>query len=159
MSKIKEFLDRLDQQPLAVDGGRTLSQQQGVEAVFYAMYGGRGSGPGSDALTAAIFDGDGAGMLQLADAADRRNRDGSYGQLIYAFPAIRCLDSQDDSVRAAAKKLAVDSRRAPILGRLNGPDLAFPMAGQVCAQTTRSRWERSSTDRGHRYHRRSGHPL
>src|SRR4029453_2225091 len=76
LSKIKEFLDRLDQQPLAVDGGRTLSQQQGVEAVFYAMYGGRGGWPDlRDALTAAIFDGDGNEMLQLADASDRRDRD------------------------------------------------------------------------------------
>jgi pimeloyl-ACP methyl ester carboxylesterase len=124
LSKIKEFLDRLDQQPLEVAGGRTLSQQQGVEAVFYSMYGGRGSWPElRDALTAAIFDGDGAGLLLLADASDRRNRDGTYGQLNYAFPAIRCLDSQDDSVRAAEKRLAEESRRAPILGRLNGPDL------------------------------------
>jgi pimeloyl-ACP methyl ester carboxylesterase len=128
LSKIKEFLDRLDQQPLTVADGRTLSQQQGVEAVFYAMYGGTNSWPGfQDALTAAIFDGDGAGMLQLADAADRRNRDGTYGQLMYAFPAIRCLDSQDDSVRAAAKRLAEDTREAPILGRLNGPDLVCPL--------------------------------
>ena len=128
LSKIKDFLDRLDQQPLAVDGGRTLSQQQGVEAVFYSMYGGRGSWPElRDALTAAIFDGDGAGLLQLADASDRRDRDGTYGQLNYAFPAIRCLDSQDDSVRAAEKRLAEESRRAPILGRLNGPDLACPL--------------------------------
>jgi pimeloyl-ACP methyl ester carboxylesterase len=128
LSKIKEFLDRLDQQPLAVDGGRTLSQQQGVEAVFYAMYGGRGSWPDlRDALTAAIFDGDGTGMLQLADASDRRDRDGTYGQLMYAFPAIRCLDSRGDSVRAAEKKLAEESRRAPTLGRLNGPDLVCPL--------------------------------
>ncbi|HJY45031.1 MAG TPA: alpha/beta hydrolase [Propionibacteriaceae bacterium] len=128
LAKIKEFLDRLDQEPLAVDGGRTLSQQQGVEAVMYAMYGGMNSWPGlRDALTAAIFDEDGAGLLQLADAADRRNRDGSYGQLMFAFPAIRCLDSQDNSVRAAAKKLAEDAKEAPILGRLNGPDLACPL--------------------------------
>ena len=126
--KIKEFLDRLDQQPLAAADGRTLSQQQGVEAAFYAMYGGTNSWPGfRDALTAAIFDGDGGGMLQLADAADRRNRDGTYGQLMYAFPAIRCLDSQEDSVRSAAKRLAEDTREAPILGRLNGPDLVCPL--------------------------------
>jgi pimeloyl-ACP methyl ester carboxylesterase len=128
LSKVKEFLDRLDQQPLAVAGGRTLSQQQGVEAVFYSMYGGRGSWPElRDALTAAIFDGDGAGLMQLADASDRRDRDGNYGQLNYAFPAIRCLDSQDDSVRAAEKRLAEETRRAPILGRLNGPDFACPL--------------------------------
>jgi pimeloyl-ACP methyl ester carboxylesterase len=128
LSTIKEFLDRLDQQPLDVADGRTLSQQQGVEAVFYAMYGGMNSWPGlRDALTAAIFDGDGSGMLQLADAAERRDRDGTYGQLMYAFPAIRCLDSQENSVRAAEKRLAEDSRQAPVLGRLNGPDLVCPL--------------------------------
>jgi pimeloyl-ACP methyl ester carboxylesterase len=128
LSKIKQFLDRLDQQPLIVADGRTLSQQQGVEAVFYAMYGGTNSWPGlRDALTAAILDGDGGGMLQLADAADRRDRDGIYGQLMYAFPAIRCLDSQDDSVREAAKRLAKDTEEAPILGQLNGPDLTCPL--------------------------------
>jgi pimeloyl-ACP methyl ester carboxylesterase len=124
LSKIKEFLGQLDQQPLAGADGRTLSQQQGVEAVFYAMYGGTTSWPGlRDALTAAIFDGDGGMLLQLADAADRRERDGTYGQLMYAFPAIRCLDSQENSVRAAAKRLTEDSKQAPILGQLNGPDL------------------------------------
>lgn len=128
LSKIKEFLDRLDQQPLDSSGGRTLSQQQGVEAVFYAMYGGTSSWPRlRDALNAAIFDGDAAGLLELADASARRDRDGSYGQLNYAFPAIRCLDSQDDSVRAAEKRLAEESKSAPTLGRLNGPDLVCPL--------------------------------
>ncbi|HEX5908651.1 MAG TPA: alpha/beta hydrolase [Propionibacteriaceae bacterium] len=128
LSKIKEFLDRLDQQPLDTSGGRTLSQQQGVEAVFYAMYGGMSSWPRlRDALNAAILDGDAAGLLELADASARRDRDGSYGQLNYAFPAIRCLDSQDDSVRAAEKRLAEESKDAPILGRLNGPDLVCPL--------------------------------
>jgi pimeloyl-ACP methyl ester carboxylesterase len=128
LSKIKEFLGRLDQEPLAAADGRTLSQQQGVEAVFYAMYGGTNSWPGlRDALTTAIFDGDGGTLLQLADAADRRERDGTYGQLMYAFPAIRCLDSQENSVRAAEKRLAEDTREAPILGPLNGPDLVCPL--------------------------------
>ena len=128
LSLIKNFLDQLDQQPLAVSGGRTLSQQQAVEAVFYSMYGGTASWPVlRDALAAAMFDDDGSGMLQLADASDRRDRDGSYGQLNYAFPAIRCLDSQDNSVRAAEKRLAQDSRSAPILGPLNGPELVCPL--------------------------------
>jgi pimeloyl-ACP methyl ester carboxylesterase len=80
-----------------------------------------------DALNAAVFDGDAAGLLELADASARRDRDGNYGQLNYAFPAIRCLDSQDDSVRAAEKRLAAESKSAPILGRLNGPDLVCPL--------------------------------
>jgi pimeloyl-ACP methyl ester carboxylesterase len=128
LSKIKEFLDHLDSQPMDISGGRVLSQQQGVEAVFYSMYGGMSSWPTlRDALTSAIFDNDGSGLLQLADASDRRDRDGSYGQLNYAFPAIRCLDSQDDSVKAAEKRLVEDSHRASVLGKLNGPDLACPL--------------------------------
>jgi pimeloyl-ACP methyl ester carboxylesterase len=128
LSKIKEFLDHLDSQPMDVSGGRALSQQQGVEAVFYSMYGGMSSWPAlRDALTAAIFDNDGSGLLQLADASDRRDRDGSYGQLNYAFPAVRCLDSQDDSVKNAEKRLVEDSHSAPVLGELNGPDLACPL--------------------------------
>ena len=128
LSTIKDFLYGLDQQPMPVSGGRTLTQQQGVEAVFYSMYGGTSSWPTlRDALTAAIFDKDGSGLLQLADASDRRDRDGDYGQLNYAFPAIRCLDNQDDSVRGAQKRLAEESRSAPVLGPLNGPDLVCPL--------------------------------
>jgi pimeloyl-ACP methyl ester carboxylesterase len=128
LSTIKEFLVRLDQEPMPVSGGRTLSQQQGVEAVFFSMYGGTSSWPTlRDALVAAIFDKDASGLLRLADASDRRDRDGSYGQLNYAFPAIRCLDSQDNSVRAAQHRLDEDSRSAPVLGPLNGPDLSCPL--------------------------------
>jgi pimeloyl-ACP methyl ester carboxylesterase len=128
LALIKEFLTGLDRQPLEVSGGRMLSQQQGVEAVFYAMYGGTSSWPTlRDALSAAIFDKDGSDLLKLADASDRRDRDGRYGQLNYAFPAIRCLDSQDDSVRKAQQRLAEESRSAPVLGRLNGPDLSCPL--------------------------------
>jgi len=124
---IKDFLDGLDQQPLKA-GDRMLSQQQAVEAVFYSMYGGTASWPMlREALEKAIFDKDGSKMLQLADASDRRNRDGSYGQLNYAFPAIRCLDSTDNSVRLAERRLAQESRSAPILGPLNGPDLVCAM--------------------------------
>jgi pimeloyl-ACP methyl ester carboxylesterase len=128
LATIKDFLDGLDQQPMPASGGRTLSQQQGVEAVFFSMYGGTSSWPTlRDALATAIFDKDAGGLLQLADASDRRDRDGNYGQLNYAFPAIRCLDSQDDSVREAERRLAQESRTAPVLGHLNGPDLSCPL--------------------------------
>ena len=138
---IKNFLDQLDQQPMKASDGRTLSQQQGVEAVFYSMYGGTSSWPMlRDALDEAIFDHDGSKMLQLADASDRRNRDGSYGQLNYAFPAIRCLDSQDNSVRAAEKRLAQESRTGAGVGTVERPRPRLrAMAGQARAQAADSR--------------------
>ena len=53
--------------------------------------------------------------------------DGSYGQLNYSFPAVRCLDSQDDSVREAQQRYRKASDAAPVLGRVNGPDLVCPL--------------------------------
>ena len=128
LSMIKNYLDQLDQHPAAVEGGRALSQQQGVEAVFFTLYGGQqGWQALRDALTPAILDGNAQGLLRLSDVSNRRARDGSYDQLSYAFPAIRCLDSQDDSVRKAQKDLAEASRKAPVLGRLSGADLVCPL--------------------------------
>ena len=78
-------------------------------------------------MTPAIFDGNAQGVLRLSDVSNRRARDGSYDQLSYAFPAIRCLDSPDDSVRRAQKDLAEATRKAPVLGRLSGADLQCPL--------------------------------
>jgi hypothetical protein len=109
-------------------GRRTLSQQQGVEAVLFSLYAGA---PGwsvlNAGLTAAVFSGRGDGLLRLADASNQRNADGTYGQISYAFPAIRCLDSLDRSVRAAQKNLATVAAKAPVLARLAGADLLCPL--------------------------------
>ncbi len=127
LKTIKTFLEQLDQQPLSVEG-RTLSQQQGVDAVFFPMYGGeQGWGALRDAITPAVFDNDGRAMLRLSDAANERSGDGSYGQLNYGFPAIRCLDSPDESVRDAQNRVAEATRKAPILGRLSGADFQCPL--------------------------------
>ncbi len=128
LSTTKNFLDQLDQHPAAVEGGRELSQQQGVDAVFFTLYGGQqGWTALRDALTPAIFDGNAQGLLHLSDVSNHRARDGSYDQISYAFPAIRCLDSPDDSVRRAQKDLAEATRKAPVLGRLSGTDLQCPL--------------------------------
>ena len=127
-STIKNYLDQLDARPATVEGGRTLSQQQGVEAVFFTLYGGQqGWRALRDAMTLAVVDGNAQGMLRIADVSIRRARDGSYEQLGYAFPAIRCLDSPDDSVREAQKDQAAVSRKAPVLGPLSGADLQCPL--------------------------------
>jgi pimeloyl-ACP methyl ester carboxylesterase len=123
LGRIKSYLDQLDQRPVKV-GSRTLTQQQGVEAVFYAMYAGqRGWVQLRDSLVAAIFDNDARGVLALGDRSNFRREDGSYDQIAYSFPAVRCLDSQDTSVRRAEKQYARVSKAAPVLGRLGGFDL------------------------------------
>jgi pimeloyl-ACP methyl ester carboxylesterase len=123
LRRVKSYLDELDQRPVPV-GRRTLTQQQGVEAVYYSMYGGRLSWVRlRDSLVAAIFDGDARGLVALGDLGNFRRDDGSYAQISYSFPAVRCLDSQDDSVREAEKRYDRVSKAAPVLGRLGGADL------------------------------------
>jgi pimeloyl-ACP methyl ester carboxylesterase len=127
LSRIKSYLEQLDQRPAKV-GGRMLSQQQGVEGVFYSMYGGQSSWAQlRDALVAAIFDNDASGLLALGDRSNFRREDGSYVQINYSFPAVRCLDSQDTSVREAEKQYERVAKAAPVLGRLGGADLTCPL--------------------------------
>jgi pimeloyl-ACP methyl ester carboxylesterase len=123
LERVKSYLDQLDQRPVKV-GSRMLTQQQGVDAVQRAMYWGRrGWEQLRDYLVAAIFDDDARGMLALGDRSNFRRDDGNYDQINYSFPAIRCLDSQDDSVREAEKRYNQVSKAAPVLGRLGGADL------------------------------------
>lgn len=124
---IKRFLDGLDSRPLPGAGERALTQQLGVEAVFFSLYGRDSWGALRTALESAIADGKGEGLLRLADLSNRRRDDGSYGQIGNAFPAIRCLDSQENSVRGAQKRLAEAVRDDPVLGSLNGLDLFCPL--------------------------------
>ena len=123
LMRVQTYLQELDQRPLPV-GSRTLTQQLGVKAVFYSMYGGERSWQRLlDALVAAIFDSNGQSLLALGDRSNFRQDDGSYDQLSYSFPAVRCLDSQDDSVREMQRRYARISKAAPVLGRLGGADL------------------------------------
>ena len=123
LRRVKSYLDQLDQRPNKV-GSRMLTQQLGVEAVYRSMYGGRRSWAQlRDSLVAAIFDDNANGVLALADLSNFRRNDGSYRQINYSFPAVRCLDSQDDSVREAQRHYDHVSKAAPVLGRLGGADL------------------------------------
>ncbi len=124
LSTIRGLLEQLDQRPLPVADGRVLTQQLGVEAVIYSLYGGERSWRLlHDALAAAVSDADPSRLMMLADRSTRRFADGSYDQISYSFQAVRCLDSQDASVRAAQRRYAAVSEDAPVLGRVAGPDL------------------------------------
>lgn len=77
------------------------------------------------ALTRAVR-GDGRALRSLADQFNRRNSDGSYGQLNYAFPAIRCLDGRDGGVQGALAGWRADRRDASTFGKYFGPDFTCP---------------------------------
>ena len=65
--------------------------------------------------------------------------DGSYDQISYAFPAIRCLDSQDASVAAAQKRYSrIYTRRRCSAARWCGPDCPLWPVASGAAPSRRS---------------------
>ena len=126
LKEVQALLQRLDAKPLPVPGGRALSQQQGVSGTLNSLYGRADWAPLLKALAAARR-GDGQPLLKLADEGNFRSPDGSYGQINDAFPAVRCQDSRASSVRAAERSARQQAKRAPIIGRLAGPDLICPL--------------------------------
>lgn len=126
LTRVRSLLDGLDGTPLTVPGGRVLTQQLGVSGVLNSLYGRQDWGPLRAGLVAAAA-GDGQPLLALADEGNFRSRDGRYGQINYAFPAIRCLDSRSVSVRTAEREDEREAERAPLLGPLSGVDLTCPL--------------------------------
>ena len=118
---------RLDAAPLTV-GSRELTQQLAVAGVIVVLYANaEGYETLMRALTSAINAGDGRMMLQLADQLNERNARGDYGQINYAFPAVRCLDTRDRGVQGEIALAAEASKKAPTVGPFVGPDLDCPM--------------------------------
>lgn len=112
--------DRLDAKPLDGTGG-TLTQTLAVTGVAAMLYGGSDAWPSIAFLVQSAINGDGRGLLAAADLLNGRNEDGSYGPMIYAFPAIGCRDSTDDGVVDADQQWVADQKKAPIFGKYFGP--------------------------------------
>ena len=127
LAAVKRLLQSLDARPLPAAGERPLTQQLGTQGLLYPLYGGTAGWPPLRAALEAALDGDGRGLLALADAGNERAADGHYAQLAVAFPAIRCRDSQDVSVAQAERAAAALVSKAPVLGPYAGPDLICPL--------------------------------
>lgn len=127
LATVKRVLTDLDAHPLPGAGARVLTQQLGVSGVVTPLYDGT---PGWPPLLTALDQatrGQGAALLALADAGNERGRDGHYGSVATAFPAIRCRDSQAESVADADRRAAGLVAKAPVLGPFNGADVYCPL--------------------------------
>jgi pimeloyl-ACP methyl ester carboxylesterase len=93
-AQLEEFLEELDSTPLEV-GDRELTQALATLGVLASFYSTRSW----ERLRAALadgLDGDGAGLLALADFYSDRNADGTYGDNgLDAFYGIACMDRDD----------------------------------------------------------------
>ncbi|EFL15989.1 protease [Streptomyces sp. C] len=90
--RLKEFFRKVDAQPVpSGDPARPLGEALATTGVIAALYDESAWPQLREALTGAM-DGDGAGLLALADSYYEREADGSYANLMYANAAVNCLD-------------------------------------------------------------------
>lgn len=114
----------LDARPIA-GGGRNLTQSLAVTGVAAVLYGGKAAWPTLVKIVDAAVRGNGVGLLAASDILNDRNRQGHYGTMFYAFPAISCLDTDEDKGVLDADRLwQEDTGKAPIFGRYFGPQYA-----------------------------------
>jgi pimeloyl-ACP methyl ester carboxylesterase len=128
LQAVSELLTRLDSQPIKV-GQRELTQSLALTGVIFPLYGQQDAWDAlRQGLEAVIKQADGSIMLRIADAYLGRSEGGTYDQDVAGNPAIRCLDSQDTSVR---KELAEDAaelrKKDTTLGEFWGSDLICPL--------------------------------
>jgi len=116
-TKVAAFLDGLDKTPLPSGSSRVLTQQLGETAVVAALY----SRTDWVVLRLAFiqaFDGNGAGLLALADAYSGRVNGTYDSSLLQANVTIDCLDAgtAGTSVADVEKQAAAYESVAPIFG-------------------------------------------
>ncbi|WP_432491713.1 alpha/beta hydrolase [Kineococcus gypseus] len=92
VARVRALLAELDRRPLPTDSERPLTQGLAYYGVAYPLYA-RSAWPElTDALRAAL-QGDGSGLLAIADAYAGRREDGGYSDdRITAISAVNCLD-------------------------------------------------------------------
>uniref|UniRef100_A0AAU3I0E8 Alpha/beta hydrolase n=1 Tax=Streptomyces sp. NBC_01393 TaxID=2903851 RepID=A0AAU3I0E8_9ACTN len=91
---LKTFFQQLDKEPIPTGDpdGRKLGEALATTGVIAAMYDETAWPQLRDALTSAMKNNDGAGLLALSDSYYERDADGRYANLMSANAAVNCLD-------------------------------------------------------------------
>ncbi|MFF3012667.1 alpha/beta hydrolase [Streptomyces sp. NPDC057939] len=116
--RLKEFFRKLDAQPVpSGDDSRPLGESLATTGVIAALYDESGWPQLREALTNAM-DGDGAGLLALADSYYERGADGKYANLMFANAAVNCLDQPAAFTGPDAVDAALPSfeKASPVFG-------------------------------------------
>jgi pimeloyl-ACP methyl ester carboxylesterase len=112
------LMSKLDETPIPSDAGRPpVNRDVAITAVFEAMYS-DSFWPALEQSLAAAQNGEGSGLLALYDSYYQRSPDGTYGNELEAFQAIRCADtaerpSVEEEQALAARLSAAAPRLAP----------------------------------------------
>jgi pimeloyl-ACP methyl ester carboxylesterase len=147
--KLSAFFEKIDEKPLTTGESRKLTESLATTGVIQAMYT-EVYWPRLRAALADAMDGDGAGLLALADSYYEREADGSYGNIMFANPAVNCLDLPAAFSGPADVKDSVDSFRevSPVFGR------TFAWASMNCTY-----WPVEPTGEPHKITARGAAPM
>ncbi|MER6786544.1 alpha/beta hydrolase [Streptomyces sp. NPDC000658] len=133
--EIADLLHRLDAEPLPASDGRKLTQTLALTGIVLPLYSEQSWPSLTSALTAAK-NGDGTGLLTLADGYNDRDSSGHYGTSAHSQRVISCLDDrQRPTAQATRRRLAQFEKISPVFGDFLGWDTAgwchdWPVAGQ-----------------------------
>ncbi|GGJ10438.1 alpha/beta hydrolase [Streptomyces brasiliensis] len=133
--KIAALLKRIDAEPLSTSSGRKLTQSLAVTGIVLPLYS-KASWPTLTSALKSAEEGDGSGLLSLADNYNERDSSGHYGTTAHAQRVISCLDDKQRPTLAETKKLLPEFERiSPVFGDFLGWDTAgwchdWPVAGQ-----------------------------
>jgi pimeloyl-ACP methyl ester carboxylesterase len=107
--------------PTTRDPGRVLGYNDGVNGLVQALYAESLWPPLLDGLV-QLGRGDGTILLILADLYHQRAPDGTYGNLLEAFPVVTCADSDRLTDREVAREISrTNLELAPFLDAGYGP--------------------------------------
>lgn len=123
---VQEVLTPLIEVPVPA-GDRTLGYADAVTGLIQALYAEALWPPLAQGL-AEVTRGEGTTLLRLADLYYDRAPDGSYGNLLEAFPVISCMDGDRLTDRAVAREVSARNLElAPFLDAGFGPSDALDL--------------------------------
>lgn len=149
---LSAFFRKLDAHPIATGeaDGRKLGEALATTGVIAAMYDEGSWAQLREALTSAMKEHDGAGLLVLSDSYYERDADGRYSNLMFANAAVNCLDlpSGFSSPDQVEKALPSFEKASPVFGE------GLAWASLNCAY-----WPVKPTGEPHRIEARGAAPI
>ncbi|MFI1764594.1 alpha/beta hydrolase [Streptomyces sp. NPDC020800] len=147
--RLTAFFRTLDAHPVPADH-RTLTESLATTGVIAAMYDQATWGQLREALSSAMKDKDGAGLLALSDSYYERDANGHYSNLMMANAAVNCLDLPPafTSPEQVEKALPEFEKASPVFG-----------AGLAWASLNCAYWPVKATGRPHRVEAKGAAPI
>ncbi|MFC8826827.1 alpha/beta hydrolase [Streptomyces sp. NPDC057137] len=147
--RMKAFFNALDAKPIPTGEPRKLGESLATTGVINAMYD-ESAWPGLRESLSSAMDGDGSGLLALADSYYEREGDGSFTNLMYANAAVNCLDLPPAYTKPTEVEKAVPSfqKASPVFG-----------TGLAWASLNCAYWPTKATGTPHRIEAKGAPPI